>query len=67
MNKGPTIVTKDFNGKKYYNLELKPKDWCSYHKECPMENNISGNYCDSCKYQRKLDIPTLLEERRKNE
>jgi hypothetical protein len=62
MSKGPTGV-KDFNGKTYYHLELKPKDWCSYHKYCPIENNLNGIYCNTCKYQRKLDIPTLLAER----
>jgi hypothetical protein len=63
MSKGP-IGIKDFNGRKYYHLELKNKDWCTYHKECPMDDNIPGNYCHVCKYQRKLDIPTLLAERR---
>ncbi len=62
MSKG-TIGTKKFNGRKYYHLELKIKDWCNYHKECPMDNNINGNYCHACKYQKKLDIPTILAER----
>jgi len=62
MSKGPT-GTREFNGRKYYNLELNKKDWCTYFKECPMENNINGNYCNICKYQQKLDIPILLAER----
>lgn len=66
MSKGPT-GTKDFNGKKYYHLELTKEDWCTYFKECPIENNISGNYCHVCEYQKKLDIPTLLVERGRRE
>ena len=62
MSKGPT-ETKEFNGKTYYHLELKSKDWCGYYKDCPIDNNLTGNFCHVCKYQRKLDIPTLLAER----
>lgn len=62
MSKGPA-GTKQFNGKNYYHLELNKKDWCIYFKECRIENNIPGPYCHICKYQRKLDIPTLLAEK----
>ena len=65
MSKEPAD-TKDFNGRKYYCLELKIKDWCCYPKECQMDNNINGNYCHACKYQRKLDIPTLMAEKGKS-
>jgi len=46
--------------KEYYNLNLEKKDWCSYFKPCPIENNIGGCYCWICQYHIKLDIPNLL-------
>ena len=64
MSKGPT-GTKEFTGNSYYNLELNSKDWCTYFKKCLIENNISETYCHVCKYQKKLDITTLLAERGK--
>lgn len=62
MSKGPTL-TKKFNGREYYHLELTKKDWCLYYKDCPMENNVTGNYCCMCKYHKELDVPKLLAER----
>jgi len=64
MSAGPTLTgKKKFESKIYYHLKLEKKDWCHYFKKCPMENNITGDYCWICKYHKKLDIPHLLAER----
>jgi len=49
--------------KDYYHLHLEKKDWCTYFKDCPIENNIGDCYCWICKHKRELDIPHLLCER----
>ena len=67
MSSGPT-GTKAFNGNTYYHLKLTEKDWCMYHKNCPIEFNLpNGDYCWVCKYHKKLDIPNLLTERGRSE
>ena len=66
MSKGPT-GTKKFTEKQYYHLKLTKKDWCIYFKHCPIENNITENYCWACKYFRRVDVPHLLAERGRDE
>jgi len=64
MSSGQSEFGKtDLVFKTYYHLHLTKKDWCSYFKECPIENNIGNCYCWVCKYRRDLDIPDLLCER----
>ncbi len=62
MSKGAP-GTKKFKGQLYYHLKLTKKDWCTYFKDCQMENNITGSYCWVCKYCKRLDVPHLLAER----
>ena len=64
MSSGPT-GTKKFKGNSYYHLKLTKKDWCTYFKDCPMENNIGDCYCWICKYAKTVDVPHLLIERGK--
>jgi len=62
MSSGPT-GTKPVKFRTYYHLKLTKKDWCGYFKDCPMENNITGEWCWICKYAKKVDVPHLLNER----
>lgn len=69
MSKGPFGAETEtrFKKREFYHLKLENKDWCTYFKECPIENNITGEYCWVCKYcSRDLDVPHLLAERGKN-
>ncbi len=64
MSSGPTRTgTKLLKFRKYYHLHLEKKDWCTYYKDCPIENNVGERWCWVCKYCKKLDVPTLLRER----
>jgi hypothetical protein len=69
MSSGPTL-TGSRNPKEkfrtYYHLHLTKKDWCTYFKDCPMENNITGQWCWICKHARPVDVPDLLMERGRN-
>ena len=62
MSKGAPGV-KPFKPTCYYHLTLTKKDWCSYFKPCPMENNITGQYCWACKHFKTVDVQHLLAER----
>lgn len=62
MSSGP-VGTKPVKFRKYYHLHLKPEDYCSYDGECHMDTNIGPPLCWACKYAKKLDIPTLLIEK----
>lgn len=63
MSSGPTPTKTRFKTKTYYHLKLSKKDWCTYFKNCPIEDNIGENYCWICKYHQKVDVPHLLAER----
>ncbi len=53
-----------FKERRFYNLKLKPKDWCGYFKGvCDIDNNVGEKYCWACKHRKPLDIPDLLAER----
>lgn len=68
MSSGPSGVgVEKFIPKTYYHLKLSKKDWCTYFKSCPMEDNIGQCYCWICKHAEKLDIPHLLAERGRRE
>jgi len=66
MSSGP-VGTKDFKPTKYYNTEVTPKDYCEGPLSCPVAfgTYIGENPCFACIHLRKIDIPTLLEERNK--
>ena len=67
MSKGPSGADGEdikLKYRKYYNLKLELKDWCSYDKGvCDIVVNVAGNYCWACKYRIPLEIPKLLKER----
>jgi len=61
------IDTQGFKIRKYYNTEVTDKDWCLYSGNCPVyyKTYIGKEPCHACKYQDKIDVPKLLEERNK--
>jgi len=63
MSKGPNGANSKFNGTKYLNLKLTPKDWCSYPGTCKINQVLFDNekICDKCKYKKLVDIPEILE------
>jgi hypothetical protein len=67
MSNGPTMIGSNCVFMKRLNFKLNKKDWCSYEGECKEGLTISKNsLCWNCKYMKKFDIPTLIEEELKN-
>ncbi len=48
----------------YLNISFTQEDWCSYKGHCRI-NQVLIDYvtiCLLCKYRKRLDIPTVLED-----
>lgn len=50
---------------KRINLNIKLEDCCSYKGKCLKELNVSNDLCRYCKYNKKLDIPKMIEDKLK--
>ncbi len=66
MSKGVGQAFKGyFNRESYLNIRLLPKDWCTFKGKCRLYQlpfKEVEEFCNHCKYKKKLDVPALLEE-----
>ena len=67
MSTEPAGTNGNFKKVKRTSLKLTKKDWCSYVGECNEKLDVNNDLCLYCKYRKLLDIPKMLNERKKYE
>lgn len=53
--------------RKYVNINFNQDLWCTYEGECPRYLLVfhRDEVCTMCKYRKPLDIPSIIEARKK--
>lgn len=66
MSTEPTGAESKFSPKRYLNLRITKKDWCSKYREgtlyCRIDQNGDRSLCIYCKHRIPLDIQYRLEK-----